>query len=90
LQIQSKATFHINLAALSDAKKRLDNNFGWDLGCRLCDYGMIKNIGENVKQDTQKERIGFVFERTRNQVAKILTEVFIQVNRIWRLHMVHI
>lgn len=60
MQIQTTASFHLNLAALSDAKKRLEDNYGWDLGSRLCDYGMIKNLGENVKQAAEEERVRFV------------------------------
>lgn len=60
LQISTKATFDMNLAALSNAKKRLEDTFGWDLGCRLCDYGMIKNIGENVKAQAESNRLRFV------------------------------
>jgi hypothetical protein len=57
LQIQSDSTFHVTLAALEDAKKRLEDNFGWDLGTRLCDYRMIRNIGENVKADAEVHRV---------------------------------
>ncbi|GAQ78418.1 hypothetical protein KFL_000130010 [Klebsormidium nitens] len=72
-KIESNATFDMNLAALTDAKRRLEDNFNWDLGTRLCDYGMIKNIGENVRTDAERERVESREDPQLNTGADALT-----------------